>query len=125
MKSKKELRSEIIGFLVIAILSVTAVALIGIMKFIGSPIPAVAEAEVSQQRFNGLTADRVTYDVFYDNVSGVYYALFFTPNGVAVTPLYNIDGLPMCVDDANHGVIESTLKDIHGNQLNYQEQETN
>lgn len=88
-----------------------------------------SEAEISQDqqdsRFVGVETNDLEYDVVFDRVSGVYYAIFSKGNSMSVTPLYNIDGLPMCVDDANHGILEGTLSDVHDNQLKYQEGQNN
>lgn len=81
------------------------------------------EANEPQQHERFIFQDdlNLDYSIVMDRVTGVYYLLVWSKNGnIALTPLLNVDGLPMCVDDANHGDVESALADIRANQQRYQ-----
>ena len=84
-----------------------------------SPVIRLEYSDYTQTgRFHGLEAP-VNEDVFFDNATGVYYAIFWNDAGLSVVELHNIDGLPLCVDDANHGFQEQALEEIHGNLKEY------
>lgn len=86
-----------------------------------SPVFRLAHSDYTQtSRFHGLEAP-VNEDVFFDNATGVYYAVFWNDAGLSVVELHNIDGLPLCVDDANHGFQEQALEEIHGNMKEYEQ----
>ena len=63
----------------------------------------------------GVKAEGIEAIAARDRVTGVYYLYVIKDGDIAVTPLLNVDGLPLCVDDANHGDIESALSDVRAN----------
>ena len=67
-----------------------------------------------EQRWGGVESE-FDYDIIFDKASGVYYAIIKMDNDIAMTPLYNVDGLPLCVDDINHGDINMALQDVKSN----------
>ena len=47
----------------------------------------------------------------------MYYMLVCKGKEIAVTPLLNLDGLPVAVDDMNHGDLTMGLEDVRSNLL--------
>lgn len=62
----------------------------------------------------GLSETPIASYVITDDKTGVNY-LIVEHNGIAITPLLSADGLPLMVDDLNHGDMETALKAARAN----------
>lgn len=91
-------RAAIILFAVMAAVLIAIVVIFAIQAFGPKSGPA-------DDRF-GLTDVQLTSRVICDGKTGVYYLVI---DDTGVTPLINADGLPMMVDDLNHGDMEAAL----------------
>ena len=60
----------------------------------------------------GLTDTGISSRVITDSKTGVYYLVI---DGTGVTPLLSADGLPLMVDDANHGDVDAAIEAARGN----------
>lgn len=124
--SKKYINSEyseidsqtnpsVVGFIIIAILvCISIIVICCIRTYMSKPEQKFAEADNPNTRFSIYDSSIKTY-VFFDRKAAVYYLLVEKDGSIAITPLYNIDGLPLCVDDMNHGDMEFGLEEIHKN----------
>lgn len=95
------------------IAAIVAVVLVGVLT-LGLSCSAEDPDGPTDKRFD-LQEQPIDSRILMDRVTGVYYLVLTYGDSIAVTPLLNIDGLPLCVDDANHGDMESALADIRAN----------
>lgn len=101
-----------VGWIIIALLCI-----IGVVVALCLPACSGPEEDSSSiERFE-LDGDAVAdYSVVMDRVTGVYYLVVISKRyDVAVTPLLNVDGLPLVSEDVNHGDVESALADVRAN----------
>ena len=87
----------------------------GFLAYLYAPHFYRATTQENTERLFGGVEAQFEADIIFDRKTGVYYLIATREDNIAVTPMYNIDGLPLCVDDANHGFLEEALKDIHTN----------
>ena len=96
----------IMGFVILAVI------IFGAIKFASNPPQTLYTAN---ERFGLAQDSSLRTSIICDDKTGVYYLVIRERDNVAVTPLLNLDGLPVCVDDINYGDIVMGLHDVHEN----------